>query len=425
MSEADAPHAHIPRRGRADAGFLAAGSLVGGLLAYVFFALVIRALGAGPAAPVSVLWAWWGFAGAALTFPVQHWIARTAATAAGEAAIRRGLGHVALAVLAVSLLAGGLAWIARDRLFGADGDLFALLVVGVGLGSGLLGVQRGLLSARHRFGAVALGIVTENSLRCGGAIALVVLGSESAVPYGLALLGGYFVALGWPSALMPRREGTGGGSGSLRFVSGASGGQLLAQATLTGGPVLLAAIGGAPSEVTVLFAGLALFRAPYTLALGLVSALTGRLTLAVEQGRVTRLRRIRRVVAFATLVLGVVGAAAGAWLGPPAMEIVFGDGVRLGSGQAALVAVGTVLAMANLVVTLGLLARDRAGVVLACWIIGIPVGAVAHLVSGGNALTNTCWTFVAMEAVAFGALIVSEGRSDRLVGGEEHRGAEG
>lgn len=423
VSEADAQRAPIAGRGRADAAFLAAGSLVGGLLAYVFFVLVIRALGAGPAAPVSVLWSWWGFAGAALTFPVQHWIARTAATGAGEAAVRRGLGHVTLAVLGVSLLAGGLAWLARDRLFGPDADFFPLLVVGVGLGSGLLGVQRGLLSARHRFSAVALGIVTENSLRCVAAIVLVVFGSDTALPYGLALLVGYAVALGWPNALIPQHQGTAAGSGPLRFVSGASGGQLLAQATLTGGPVLLAAIGGAPSEVTVLFAGLALFRAPYTLALGVVSALTGRLTLAVEQGRWARLAQIRRAVTLATLAVGIAAGVGGAWLGPPVMEIVFGDGVRLGSGQAGLVAVGTVLAMANLVVTLGLLARDRAGVTLACWAIGIPVGALAHAVAGGDALTTTCWTFVAMEAVAFLALIVSEARSDRLVSGQEHRGA--
>lgn len=412
--------APVATRGRRDAAYLAAGSLVGGMVAYVFFALVIRALGAGPAAPVSLLWAWWGFAGAALTFPVQHWIARTAATTAGEAAVRAGLVHVAWAVLGVSLLAGATAWVTRDRLFGSGGDLFPLMVVGVGLGSGMLGVQRGLLSARHRFGAVGLGIVAENSLRCAVAVVLVLLGHDTAESYGLALLAGYAVAIGWPGALAPRRQGSGDGSGPLRFVSGASGGQLLAQATLTGGPVLLAAIGGAPSEVTVLFAGLALFRAPYTLALGLVAALTGRLTRLIEQGQWARLDRIRWCLALTTVALAVVGGAGGAWLGPPVMEIVFGEGVRLASGQAALVAVGTVLAMASLVLTLGLLARDRAGVVAGCWAVGIPVGGLAHRLVGGDALTNTCWTFLVLEAVAFAALIANEARSDRLVSGEEH-----
>ena len=58
--------------------------------------------------------------------------------------------------------------------------------------------------------------------------------------------------------------------------------------------MLLAVAGGAPAEVTALFAGLALFRAPYTLAVGLVAALTGRLTTLVVQGRRAALRRFRR-----------------------------------------------------------------------------------------------------------------------------------
>jgi len=67
--------------GRArDTTALGAGSLVTGLLAYVFFALSTRSLGASAAAPVSVLWTYWSFAAAALTFPLQHWIARSVGT---------------------------------------------------------------------------------------------------------------------------------------------------------------------------------------------------------------------------------------------------------------------------------------------------------------------------------------------------------
>ena len=154
------------RTGRRDASVLGAGSLVGGVLAYVFFALVTRALGAGPAAPVAVLWAWWSFAGAALTFPVQHWITRTASLAAGEAGVRRGLPRVAAAVAGVSVTAGAIAWLFSERLFGPDGAWFPLLVVAVGLGSGTLGLLRGTLSGRQHFGSVGLGLVTENALRC-------------------------------------------------------------------------------------------------------------------------------------------------------------------------------------------------------------------------------------------------------------------
>lgn len=385
---------------------------MGGVLAYVFFALVIRVLGAAPAAPVAVLWAWWGFAGAAVTFPVQHWISRTAATAGGERAVRGGIARVVLAVLVVSVGAGGLAWGARDRLFGPDGAAFAVLVLGVALGSGLLGLLRGVLSARRRFAAVALSIVAENGVRCVSATVLMVSGIDTPVFYGLALLTGYIVAALWPGAVFLRGSGAAVATRSLGFVTGAAGGQLFAQAALTGGPVLLAATGGAPAEVTALFAGLALFRAPYTLALGLVAALTGRLTDLVEQRRWAVLSRLRRGLLVTTVLAATLGAGFGAWVGPAAMEVVFGDGVRLAPGQTALVAGGTVIAMANLVLTLGLLARDRAGAMAACWVVGIPAGVLAHVLLEGDALTATCWTFVVVEVVALILLLVMEARSD-------------
>ncbi len=66
---------------------LAIGSAVSGLLAYLLFALTTRALGVAEAGPVSVLWSYWAFAGAAITFPLQHWVARTI-IAHGEGAVR-------------------------------------------------------------------------------------------------------------------------------------------------------------------------------------------------------------------------------------------------------------------------------------------------------------------------------------------------
>ncbi len=408
------------RSGRRDASVLAAGSLVGGVLAYLFFALVTRALGAGPAAPVAVLWAWWSFAGAALTFPVQHWISHTSALASGEAAVRRGLPHVAAGIVGASVAAGALAWLFSDRLFGPLGGAFPLLVVAVGLGSGVLGLVRGTLSGRHRFGTVGLGLVAENGIRCAVAAVLISSGCDSPLGYGLALVAGYAAAVLVPAALVPRRTGTGELGAPLAFVSGASAGQLLAQVTLTGGPVLLAAVGGAPVEVTALFAGLALFRAPYTLALGLVSALTGRLTRLAEAGRHDALARVREVVAGATVVLAIAGGLLGAWLGPPVMELVFGEGVRLRAEDTGLVAVGSVLALANLVLTVGLLARGRTTAAARTWLAAMPLGVVAHLVLPGSALTSTCWTFVVIEAGAWLGFLVLDWRSDRLVGGQEH-----
>ncbi|MGB5953386.1 MAG: hypothetical protein WBG57_12850, partial [Ornithinimicrobium sp.] len=270
----------------------------------------------------------------------------------------------------------------------------------------------------------------ENAVRCAVAVALVLSGSTEPLGYGLALLAGYAVVAGWPSALVPQRPSDDAAEASsvnhrpLSFVSGASAGQLFAQASLTGGPVLLAAIGGAPTEVTVLFAGLALFRAPYTLALGMVSALTGRLTVLVEGRNWATLTRLRRRVVVVTVGLTVTGAGLGAWWGPPVMELIFGTGVRLSAGDAALVAVGTVLAMANLVFTVGLLARDRTGSVVLSWMVAIPCGALALWWVEADLVTRVCWTFVVIEVAAWAGLLMTEIGSDRLVGRQEDRGPE-
>ncbi len=158
---------------------------------------------------------------------------------------------------------------------------------------------------------------------------------------------------------------------------------------LTGGPVLLAVAGGAPAEVTALFAGLALFRAPYTLALGLVAQLTERLTGLVVRGRREALRRFRIGVVLATLGRRRPRRAVGAWAGPPLMELVFGDGVRLPGGLTLLLAVGTVFALANLVLTVTALARGRTAALVRAWLVGAVPGALLFWLSPMSALDRT------------------------------------
>ena len=79
------------------------------------------------------------------------------------------------------------------------------MVVAVGLGSAVIGVVRGTLSARRRFTAVGTGLVAENGLRCVLAAGLALAGVDAPEVYGLVLVAGYLAALLWPSALLPAR----------------------------------------------------------------------------------------------------------------------------------------------------------------------------------------------------------------------------
>jgi len=410
---------------RANTAALAAGSAFSGLLAYLFFALATRTVGPVEAAPLSVLWTYWSFAAAALTFPLQHWITRTV-TAHGEGAVRRALSRVAATVLGISGVVGVLTWLIRDALFERDDAWFPVLVAAVTIGAGFVGVLRGGLAARHRFPALAWAIVAENAVRCVAAATLVVAGVRAAVGYGVCLVAGPLISVLWPTAFRYARTRQADEMPfPLAFLSGSAGGSVTSQVILTGGPVVLALTGGSAYQVTVLFAALALFRAPYTMALGMVSPLTGRLTLLVLQGNRAALRRIRVMIVLATAVAIAVAAIAGATAGPWLLRLIFGDDVELASSLAALVAVGSALALSNLVLTVAVMAQSLGGAVLRCWLAGAISGAVLLATVDTAALTLTCWAFVVAESVAWVCLLVTDERGSAKAPGRAAGSADG
>lgn len=362
---------------------LAVGSAVSGLLAYVFFSIVTRALGAEEAAPVSVLWTYWSASAAVLTFPLQHWIARSVAASGSEDPVHDALPRLALVVIAIAGAATVAGWAGREVLFHRGDALFPALLGAVTVGSAFIGLVRGGLSARRQFDGVAWALVGENGLRCLGAVALVLLGVRTAGAYGLVLAAGPAIGLLWPESFRFGRGQTPDHRESpLSFLGNVAGGSLLGQLVLTGGPVALALLGGAPADVTALFATLALFRAPYTLALGLVAPLTGRLTAMVVEGRAGQLRRLVYGVSGAALVGGLAAGLIGSVVGGAMTRAVFGADIRLPAALTGLVVAGSVVALGNLVLTLALVARTRAAVVLRCWVAACTAGAAAVALAG-------------------------------------------
>jgi O-antigen/teichoic acid export membrane protein len=386
---------------------------VSGVLAYVFFALVTRALDAEAAAPVAVLWSYWSFAAAALTFPLQHWIVRVVAASGGlEGPVRQAMRSIPAIALGAAVLAGLIGWVARDALFHDPGWQFPMLVVLVTLGSAFLGLVRGILTARHRLMAVGLALVGENALRCVVAAALMASDVTAARYYGLALAAGQLIGFAWPATLRLGREGPRDQSW-VAFVAGASGGQVIAQVLLTGGPIALAFLGGAPAEVTGIFAALALFRAPYTLALGAVSPATGALTrLVVAEERETIRRLVGGLVGLTLLGVGVA-AAIGALAGPALLHLVFGASVDVEPWVCLLIAVGCTLSLGALALSLVAMAHNRAHVILRSWLAAAATAGIVLVVGPGSPLSTVTIAFLAAEAVGFAALLATEVRQLR------------
>ena len=386
---------------------LALGSAVSGLLAYVFFALVTRALGAEAAAPVAVLWTYWSFAAAALTFPLQHWAVRAVVAAGGEGPVRRALPSIAGLTLLVAMLAGTATWLIRDDLFHRNGWGFPVLVVAVTLGSAFLGIVRGILTVRDRLTGVGLVLVAENALRCLLAAALMAGDVTESRYYGLALAAGGLVGFAWPSVL---RLGTTGPAdpGWLRFIAGASGGQVISQTVLTGGPVALALLGGTPAQVTGLFVALALFRAPYTLVLGVVSPATGVLTRLVVAERHAAIRRVLAGIVAAT-ALGVGLAAVVGWfVGPALLQLVFGASIDVSAEVCLLTAAGCALSLGTLLLSLVAMANDRSHTTLRSWLVAAVAAGVTIAVGPGTPLTTVTYAFVVAQLVAFATLLTEQ-----------------
>jgi O-antigen/teichoic acid export membrane protein len=411
-------------RGRTarDTGVLAVGSAVNGLLAYAFFAVTTRALGADAAAPVSVLWAYWSFAAAALTFPLQHWAARSVTATGSDHHVQRSLPAISVAISTLAPLIGFLSWLGRDALFHSDGLWFPVLVIGSTIGSALTGLVRGMLQAHERFGAVATSLVLENLVRVVVGIALASAGVNDPVAYGLALVAGYVTCLVWPWTLRTTLRGDDHES-PLALLGAASGGQLLGQIVLTGGPVLLALSGGGPAEVTVLFAGLALFRAPYTLSIGMVAQLTARFTRLVVDRRTDTLARTRSSLVLATVVLGLLAAPVGAVVGPALLPVVFGSDVTLSGGLSAVLASGSTVAVAALVTTLLLIALGRTTGQVRAWLIGAVPGAAVFALWPAPVLDRTCWAFLVVEVGAFAWMVLEHARGTASLAAPEGIGA--
>lgn len=408
------PSTRRSARGRAvDTTALLVGTTVNGLLAYVFFALATRTLGGEGAAPVAQLWTYWSASAAVLTFPVQHWIIRSSHTGAGLAAVRRVLPRVTAAVLALSAAVAAFSWLAREQVFTSEDVAFPVMAAAVTVGAFIVGVVRGRLAGADRFVATGVAIAAENVLRVLLAV-IVVWRAGGAVGFGLALSAGGLVVLAWPSAFrFPDPAAGDERASAMALLGGTAAGSLIAQLVLTGGPVVLATIGGRAAEITALFAALALFRAPYLLALGLVTQVTGAFTDLIVGGRRHAVRRIRRLV----VVAGVVAAAA-AWLfgltvGPVLIRLVFGADVAPAPQIVALVAAASTVALANLVFTVLLVARGSSGQLTANWVAAVGVAVAVLLASRLPPLPLVSWAFLAAEVTAFVLMWLGEVRAHR------------
>ena len=394
------------RRIAHDSLILAGGSVANGLLAYVFFAVTTRSLGAEDAAPVAVLWSYWALSAAVLTFAVQHWVIRTLAHDGHGGTVAATLPRIVAGGVVLSLLAGLVAYVFRETLFDLDGIAFPAMVAGVTAGSLFVGLVRGALAGRQRYRATAASLAGENLIRVVAAILVAVAGG-GAEAFGVAMVMGSLIGLLWlPSLRFDSPERAAAVQNPLALLSGVAGGALLAQVALTGAPIVLAVVGGAPAEVTSLFVSLAVWRAPYLIAIGVTPQLTLAFTRLVVDRRLRQLARLRAVVVAAVVAGAGLAALIGATLLTPVLHTVFGSDVELSGGQLALLGVGTAVALGNLVLLLMSLALGRSRAAAAGWVTSLVVASGWLLLSDTAAVDRVVIGFLLAQLTAFALMYV-------------------
>ncbi len=382
-----------------------------GLFAYVYIGLGTREYGADEFSGVAQLWTIWFFGASVLTFPLQHWVIQRLRTDGHGGAVRAVLPSLTAITLGIGSVVALVSLALDDDLFGDDALVYPLVAALVVVGSAAMGVLRGGLAGRSRFVATGTAIGTENGARAALGALFIALGA-SVGTYGAAIALGFLTLFIWPSAL--RFDGPSTGHVSpFAFLGNIAGGTVIAQSILTGGPVVVSLAGGTRDEVTSLFAALALFRAPYIIAIGLSIRVTAALTDLAVAGRSAVLDRVRRRTMAAAFGLMALGGA-GAWLlGRDVLRLIFGDEIDLTRLECAGLAVGSVAALATLALTLVQMTGTTGRRVLQAWVIALVVGAVSMVAVPLDPLPRVVVAFLASELTAFAFMAVLDGSGDR------------
>jgi O-antigen/teichoic acid export membrane protein len=356
------------------------GLVVNGVMSYVFLGLAARTLGVDAFGPLSVMWALIYLVGPGFFLPLEQEVSRSLANrwargvGVGPLVRQAGLLGAALigALVLVTLVAAPLL---LDHLF----DDQTLILIGFVLAIiGYSGVHlaRGTLAGLGRFRGYALFFVYENTLRVAAAIALALLGADTAGPYAVAVGLAPGVAIGL--ALLGEHDLASDGPPAPWGELGAALGSLLAASVLTAfllyAGVLAVELLADESEsdrAGVFLAGLAVSRVPVFLFQAVQAALLPKLSALAGAGRFHEFRdRLRRLLA-AVVVIGVAGVAGAALLGPFLIDILFGDDFVLTRVDLGLLALSSAAFMLAVALSQALIALEGQSRVAFGWLVGV------------------------------------------------------
>jgi O-antigen/teichoic acid export membrane protein len=412
-----------------------AGLLVLGLTAYVFLAVAARALGPDRYAEFSVLWTLVFFAAPGFLFPLEQEVsravsARRATGGGGGPVVRRAVPLGAALVGGLAIVVVALSGPILDELFDGEGLLLAGLLLALPAYAATH-LTRGTLSGNARFEDYGWLMASEGLLRVVAAVALALVGVETAGAYGLliglapvvavaAVLGGIGPIARRRSAKAQQPLLEPGAEAPWSELSGALGwlllGAVLAQGFVNASVPLVKVL-AKPSEDALagqFQTGLIISRVPLFLFQAVQAALLPKLAGLAASGRFTDFRTgLRRLVAV-VIAIGLA-ATVGAFLaGPFVLRLLFGSEYdRLGRGDLGYLALASAAFMLAMALSQALIALHGHAKSAAGWAAAIAVLSVVTWLSTDELLLRVELGLVAgalTSVAAMGLLLLAQMR---------------
>jgi O-antigen/teichoic acid export membrane protein len=379
---------------------MVAGGLLGAIGAYLFQVYGARRLDPEAFAPISVLWTAFFILATILLVPVEQYVTREVAS--GRKALPSDL-KPAFAMTAIGSVVGvGFVIVTLEDLFFGD-PVYIVQIILLMLGYSLLFVGKGVLAGSRRFAGVGWLLVVETVVRLLAGIVLLQMVADAASLGWAMVIGGFSVlALVWWRHDNGRPEASAAPAGS--FLAGYVGGTASSQILLGAAPIAVAALGGSPTLVSIVFVTFTLYRAPLTLIFALQGRILPYLVGLARDANHHQLMRIVRGVVIGGAMLAIAGGLIGWLVGTQVVGILYGE-EYMPTPLVAMLAAGGVMAAASAQIASQVLVAEARTVRLSwAWLGGLLVAVLVLLVAGGVPDTRVAIAFAAGEITALGLM---------------------
>lgn len=379
---------------------MVSGGLIGAVGAYLFQVYGARRLDPEAFAPVSVLWTAFFILATILLVPVEQYVTREVAS--GRKALPTDLKPAFVMTVIGSLVGVVFVFVTLDDLFFGDPVYIAQIVL-LMVGYALMFVGKGVLAGSRRFAGVGWILVVETAVRLlAGVILLQLVVDASSLGWAMVIGGFSVLALAWWRHDDGRPEASAAPAGA--FLAGYVGGTSSSQVLLGGAPIAVAALGGSPALVSIVFVTFTLYRAPLTLIFALQGRVLPYLVSLARDANHHQLVRIARGVVFGGAVLAAAGGLVGWLVGPEVVGVLYGEEYMPSSLVAMFAAAGVMAAASAQIASQILVAEGRTSRLSWAWLGGLLVGLLVLIASGGEAEMRVAIGFAAGEVSALGLM---------------------